>query len=96
MLKAMSLALTDDTYEVMVGPTADRGTYTIDSASVPAAMTITGVDGPNAGKTIPAIFEIDGDTLTVCYNLVGAARPGAFESPAGSMLFLVRYGRQRD
>lgn len=96
MLESMSLALTESTYEVMVGATADRGTYTIDPASKPAAMTIAGTDGPNAGKTIPAIYEVHGDALTVCYNLMGPARPSAFESLSGTMMFLVRYERRAE
>ena len=30
----------------------------------PKAMEVTGTDGPNKGKTFPAIYELKGDTLT--------------------------------
>ena len=37
-----------------VGNEPDRGTYTLDTASKPHGMTITGTEGPNNGKAYPA------------------------------------------
>ena len=35
-------------------------------------MTITGTEGPNRGKTFPAIYELKDDTLRICDDLSGA------------------------
>ena len=43
-------------------------------------MTITGTEGPNHGRTFPAIYELKGDTLRICYDLSGAKRPTEFKS----------------
>jgi uncharacterized protein (TIGR03067 family) len=59
----------------------------------PKAMEVTGTAGPNKGKTFPAIYELIGDTLTVCYDLSGKARPSEFKSKAGTHLFLATYKR---
>src|SRR5207249_7127217 len=83
VLKIISLKLDNGKYEVFVGEEPDRGTYTIDSTSKPKSMTITGTEGPNRGKTFPAIYELDGDTLRICYDLSGAKRPTEFKSLAG-------------
>ena len=58
-------------------------------------MTITGTEGPNQGKTFPAIYELKGDTLRICYDLSGAKRPTEFKSIAGTRLYLVTYNRKK-
>lgn len=95
VLKSISLKLDDGKYEVFVGDEPDRGIYTVDSTSKPRGMTITGTQGPNAGKTFPAIFEVDGDTLRICYDLSGKKRPTEFKSIAGTKLYLVTYRRKK-
>jgi len=94
VLKIISLKLDNGTYEVFVGDEPDRGTYTIDSTTTPRSMTITGTAGPNSGKTFPAIYELKGDTLRICYDLSGAKRPTEFKSIAGTRLYLVTYNRK--
>jgi hypothetical protein len=46
-----------------------------------------------AGRTILAIHELQGDQLTICYQLGPGERPGGFTSPKGSKVLLVRYKR---
>ena len=71
----------------------DHGTYTVNTAVAPHEMDVAGAEGPNAGRTIPAIFLAAGDDLIICYNLGGGARPAAFASHSGTQEFLVRYAR---
>jgi uncharacterized protein (TIGR03067 family) len=80
---------------VTVGTKPDRGTCKLDPSAKPKALDITGTEGPNKGKTILAIYERDGDTLRVCYDLGGKNRPTEFKTTAGSRLFLVEYKRQK-
>ena len=94
ILKSISLTLDHGQYDVSVGGAPDKGTYTLDATSDPKGMTVTGTAGPNAGKTYPAIYELKGDTLRICYDLSGAKRPAAFKSMAGTQLYLVTYTRQ--
>ncbi|HWW01469.1 MAG TPA: TIGR03067 domain-containing protein [Candidatus Acidoferrum sp.] len=96
VLKSISLKLDNGKYEVFVGSEPDRGTYTLDSATRPKSMTITGTAGPNGGKTFPAIYELEGDTLRICYDLSGAKRPTEFKSIAGTRLYLVTYNRKHE
>ena len=58
-------------------------------------MDITGTEGPNKGKTFQAIYELDGDTLKVCYDLSGKGRPTEFKTAEGTQLFLVIYTREK-
>ena len=96
VLKTISLKLDNGKYEVFVGVQPDKGTYTIDSTTEPRSMTITGTDGPNKGRTYPAIYELKGDTLRICYDLSGAKRPTEFKTRAGTKLYLVTYNRLKE
>ena len=92
-LKIITLKIDNGKYEV-TAETLDKGTYTINPDAKPKALDITGVEGPNAGKKILAIYEFKGDTLRVCYNLGPGPRPTEFQSPAGSAYFLATYKRK--
>lgn len=95
VLKTISMKLTDGKYEVMAGGHPDNGTYTLDATAKPKGMTVTGVDGPNKGKTFPCIYEVNGDTLRICYDLSGKQRPAEFKSVADTKLYLVTYNRKK-
>jgi uncharacterized protein (TIGR03067 family) len=96
VLKIISLKLDHGKYEVLVGEHPDKGTYTIDSTTKLKGMSVTGTEGPNNGKTFPAIYELQGDTLRICYDLSGAKRPTEFKSVAGTKLYLVTYNRKKE
>ena len=96
VLKTISLKLDHGKYDVSAAGEPDKGTYTLDAASNPKGMSITGTNGPNNGKTYPAIYEINGDTLRICYDLSGAKRPAEFKSVAGTQLYLVTYNRKKE
>jgi uncharacterized protein (TIGR03067 family) len=87
--RGANLRLKADSYDFA----GDKGSYVALSGSVPAQMDILGREGPNAGRTIRAIYQLEGDRLTVCYQLGSGDRPVKFVSPSGTQLFLVRYKR---
>jgi len=89
-----TLKLDAGKYEV-AAENLDKGTYAIDPAAKPRTIDITGVEGPNAGRKIPGIYELDGDTLRLCYGMAGSTRPTEFKSAAGTRLFLVTYKRKK-
>ena len=92
--KSITLEIKDNAYTITVGAEGrDTGTLKVDATAQPRQMDIVGVEGPNKGRTILAIYEQDGDTLKICYDLTGAARPAEFRSPEGSQVFLVTYKR---
>jgi len=94
--KITKLVIDGEKYVVTVGDAPDKGTLKIDSSFEPKAIDITGVEGPNKGKTYLAIYEqSDPDTLKICYDLSGNGRPTEFKSAAGTKLFLVTYTREK-
>jgi uncharacterized protein (TIGR03067 family) len=96
VLKVISLKLHDGKYAVLVGANPDSGIYALDATVKPRGMTVTGTAGPNIGKTFPAIYELKGDTLTICYDLSGAKRPTEFKTVTATKLYLVTYVRQKE
>ena len=93
--KTIKLVVKGDKYTVTVGKEVDRGTVKLNPSAKPKALDITGTEGPNKGKTILAIYERDGDTLRICYDLSGKGRPTEFKTREGSPLFLVTYKREK-
>jgi uncharacterized protein (TIGR03067 family) len=95
VLKTISLKLGDGTYDVLVSGAPDKGTYEIDASTKPKSMVIKGTEGPNKGRTVPAIYELEGKTLRICYDLSGAQRPKEFKTSTGTRLYLVAYQRKQ-
>ena len=71
----------------------DSGEYLVNDAASPQTMDIVGRDGPNAGRTMHAIYELHGDHLTVCYDLDGAARPTNMQPQDDQLLLSITYAR---
>jgi uncharacterized protein (TIGR03067 family) len=90
--QGIKLTLSPGKYVVMA-ESKDEGTVKYFPDASPKGMEITGTAGPNKGKTFPAIYELKGDTLTVCYDLSGKARPTEFKSKPNTLLFLATYKR---
>jgi uncharacterized protein (TIGR03067 family) len=93
--KITKLVVKDDTYTVTVGTKVDKGTVKMNPKAKPKALDIVGTEGPNKGKKIRAIYERDGDTLRICYDLSGKSRPTEFKTRTGTQLFLVTYKREK-
>ena len=91
LLEQMEIELVGGEYAVRFGGViADQGTYTVESES---HLTLAGMIGPNAGRSIPSIFKFTGDTLSICYGL-GGVRPKQFSTQDGGQLYLANYQRK--
>jgi len=91
MLEKMEIELADGKYAVRFGGlTADHGTYRIDAEG---HLSLIGVAGPNAGRTIPSIYKFVGETLSICYGL-GGKRPTKHHTGKDPELYLVNYTRK--
>lgn len=89
VLEKMEVELVAGKYTVRFsGVSADHGTYEVNANG----MTLLGVTGPNAGRTIPCIFKFAGGALSICYGLSGT-RPEKFATAKGQQLYLVNYQR---
>ena len=97
-LKDMKFAITDGgKYTAQVGEEKDAGTFTVDVSKSPRRMDVKPTGGPARGKTVKAIYKIDGDTLVLCYEHDTSVEkhPETFESKDGTTLLLVTYRRMK-
>jgi len=89
-LEKMELEFADGKYTVRFGGiAADHGTYAIDQEG----LTLVGITGPNAGRTIPSFARIIDGMLSVCYGL-GGVRPDKLATGGNPQLYLVNYRRK--
>jgi uncharacterized protein (TIGR03067 family) len=92
--KSIGLMLFNGTYTAVVGGDRDEGTYKIDESANPKAITFIVTKGPNQGKTIQGIFELNKGLLRICSDMSGKTRPTKFESKPDTQSFLASYRRQ--
>jgi uncharacterized protein (TIGR03067 family) len=93
VLARMTLTLRAGRYAVHFGgEISDQGAYALAPGDPHTTLTLTGESGANSGKTIPAIFQLVGDRLRICYGLDGS-RPTAFATASTSRCYLVTYRR---
>jgi len=71
----------------------DSGSYFVNAAAHPATLDIVGRDGPGAGRTLLAIFQLDENSLTVCYDLDGDERPAHMQPKEDRLLLSITYAR---
>lgn len=88
LLEAGGYSIIDRSNQVV-----DGGQYRVDEGRAPAALDIVGRSGPNAGRTLLAIYELNGDELTVCYDLEGRERPASMQAQPDQLLLRITYTR---
>ena len=82
------VTFTGDTFVVTLadGRTAIKGTFKLDPTQQPKAVDWTDTLGPDAGKTFPAIYSLEGDRLVFCAADEGQERPTEFRAGPGQDL----------
>jgi uncharacterized protein (TIGR03067 family) len=74
-VKDMKFVFKDDTFTLSDGQRTENGTFKLDPTKKPKAMDAT---HGNAKESAPFIYEIDGDTLKLCWRKPGGERPKEF------------------
>ena len=67
-----------------------RGTYKIDPTREPKTVDWTDAIGEDAGKTLLAIYALEGDRLVFCAAYPGQERPTEFRTRPGQVLRVSR------
>jgi len=88
-LKGLILTFEGDKHTVKKGDDVIQvGTQKLDPSRSPKTIDVTIAEGPNKGTVMLGIYEIDGDTLKVCFDPQGKKRPTEFKSAPGSENFV--------
>src|SRR5216683_1613913 len=85
-LKMMKLTIAGDQVTFTKGKDARKSTYKLDPAQKPKTVDIVMVDGPDKGKTLQAIYEINGDELKICLAILDKPRPKEFAAKPETIL----------
>ncbi len=82
--KGVKLILKDNTF-VQIDPSATyKGTFKFDLEAKPKTIEMSFTEGPETGKTIQGIYELNEDTYKLCVGLGSNNRPSEFASKPGS------------
>ncbi len=81
--KDQQLIISNSNY-TLVAESVDKGELKFDNNKI----DIYGKEGVNTGKHFTAIYKIENEQLTICYNLGGNSYPEAFDTKGKSMYFL--------
>jgi uncharacterized protein (TIGR03067 family) len=92
--KTVILNLKGNQFTIKIGAkVAQFGTFKLDPTTTPKSQDMTPGNGGYKGQTIPAIYELNGDTLRVCLGPPNRGRPKEFSSKKGSRRTLFVYKR---
>lgn len=83
------LAMNDSNY-IFTAESVDKGTVTRNGDK----MDIYGKEGVNAGRHFTAIYKLENDELTICYNLKGDKYPEGFDSKTSPLYFLCVFKKE--
>jgi uncharacterized protein (TIGR03067 family) len=88
--KGSTVTIDGDKFTVKVGDkVVQAGTQKLDATTTPKSLDATVTEGTDKGTTMLGIYELDGDTLKVCFDSKGKKRPTEFKTAADSGQFLV-------
>ena len=90
MFATQKLVLQDTNY-TMVAESVDKG---VTRLSEGGKMDIYGREGVNTGKHFSAIYKLEADQLTVCYNLMGDSYPAEFATAGKPLYFMSVFKRE--
>jgi uncharacterized protein (TIGR03067 family) len=82
--KGAKLVIKGDKFTAHQGEEVLHGTFKVDTSKKPKTIDVTFSDGPDKGKIMRGIYELDNDTYKVCIAMPGKDRPAKFETKKDS------------
>jgi uncharacterized protein (TIGR03067 family) len=94
--QGMTLTVEGDKYVVGFGTVKDEGTLTVGTTNEHKTIDLkTKPDGLFKGRTMPGIYKVDGEKLTICVNTEKPDRPSKYEAPEKTPLMLLTFVREK-
>jgi uncharacterized protein (TIGR03067 family) len=94
-VKQVRVIIKGDEIHFKPNRTENKVTFTLDPTKKPKLLSATAQDGPDKGKTVPMIYELEGDRLKLCFDTkAGQKEPKEFATKPGSGLLLFVFKRE--
>ena len=84
VFKEAKLVCKGDQFTMTHGDVVYKGTFKVDPSKKPKEIDVTFTEGPEKGKTVKGIYEVDDETYKVCMSEDEKDRPKKLESKEGS------------
>jgi uncharacterized protein (TIGR03067 family) len=95
-VKNLRLVLTGDEFTTSDGDTTVmKGNFKIDPVKKPKRIDLKSTSGRHKGKTLEGIYELDGDSLKICFVEPGGKRPKELTSTLDNSAFLLVCKRKK-
>jgi uncharacterized protein (TIGR03067 family) len=96
-LKGFEVVIQGNRMTINPGKDDRTSTFTLDPSKRPRWLDNTPEQGPKKGQSLPAIYELQGDSLKLCFDNEGVSdkRPTAFRTTSGSGLALFVLQREK-
>jgi uncharacterized protein (TIGR03067 family) len=78
------LIIKGDAFTMKEEKVTHKGTFKVDPTKKPKMIDLIFTEGPAKGKTLLGIYELEGDTYTICLAVKGKKRPTTFTGKAGT------------
>ncbi len=76
------------------GEVVDSGTWQLGALGTPRSIDLVGKAGPNTGRRVLAIIELDGDRLCLGYDMEHDRRPSGWRCEPNQLLLSITLVRQ--
>jgi uncharacterized protein (TIGR03067 family) len=95
LVRDAARVIKDDKYTLtLLSDLTVESKFKIDPTAKPKTIAATASSGPYKDKELLGIYELDGDTLKICFALPGKDRPTEFKSKEGCMLFIHKKSKE--
>jgi uncharacterized protein (TIGR03067 family) len=94
--KKFKLVVDGDKYTFTVeGVSEEQGTIKLDPSQKPRAIDVMILSGDDKGKSQHGLYEVEGDTLKLCFTPPGRERPKELAGKEGTNATLFVFKRQK-
>jgi uncharacterized protein (TIGR03067 family) len=84
VLQKMKLVVKGNRYTFTTESGTEEGTFTLAATKKPKSVDVMPLSGPDKGKTVHGIYELESDQHKSCFAPAGKDRPKEFSSKPGS------------
>jgi uncharacterized protein (TIGR03067 family) len=95
-IAGLTVMITGSGYKLINKDNVSKGTFTLDASKEPKQMDVQHQSENGGSHSLPSIYEVTGDTLRVCYNPEGGARPTSFATKPDTGYISIVYKRKTE